>query len=342
MIDYNQPWGWVAAEKQGSGNTLAPLGGVSQEAPPGQVQIEPSLQDQMTKKVGMAVIDKAASSAAKGMSEAGAGVGPLGAAIGGAMEGDYDGAAGAAAGAAIGTAFGGPIGGMIGSKIGDLGGNAIGSLFGFADGSKQVPAKTGVAKSIWDSIVGKGRQAMEESVKAATGNSGGLGQAKQALATRKERLDAEEKKAMGYADGTMGAGGKGVGGAMPASMPAQGLAGGKSAGSSGVNGRAFGSVAPTGYYGDAGSPINTSGVTSWKPTMPMAGTPVAGAQSGPIANPIWGNPNLGGFGGGDSAGEGGGGTSGGIGADGTDGGAGGSGANGGNGDGGGGGGGGGK
>jgi len=226
-------------------------------------------------------------------------LGPLGAAMSGAMKGEYDQAAGAALGSALGSTFG-PLGTMIGSKLGGYAGNAVGGLFGLADGTTKVPddKSKGIVQSIWDRMVNSGREAMEKSVKTATGNDGGLGQAKQALVSRKERLDAEERKAMGYAWGTTNAGGKG--------FPA--AAGGT------VLNRPWGSTAATGYYGDRAQSSSAAPVTY----RPHGFATSQQQQAVPTVQQV--QPNVwnagavsGGFGGGDSAGEGGGGT--GVGGD---------------------------
>jgi hypothetical protein len=335
MIDYDKPWGWGAPQqKANKNNSLAPLGGGGGvEGAPAPIVTGPSMEDKLIGQVGGALANKAVDGAAKGLSNymsaapvaadtagraaevggalsnaaEGAGtaadaagaassglsvLGPLGAAMGGAMKGEYDQAAGAALGSVLGAYFG-PIGSMVGAKVGGYAGNAVGSVFGLADGTTKVPEKKeSMVESIWNRIVAKGADA----VKTSTGNGGAVGQAKQALASRKERLDAAEKEAMGYAWGTSNVGGKGGGGFQQPSF--------------GFAGRAHGSTAPTGYYGDTGT-----GATRWKPTGFTASN-----QPAPTVNPfqpsapqtIWQHPAQvnGGFGGGDSAGEGGGGTGG--------------------------------
>jgi len=332
MIDYNQPWGWANPQaKANKNNMVAPLGGGNTEGAPTPIMADPSLQDQLTQRVGGALgstavdnISKsvadnmkvakaageiakadptdvlsvnatngmdAASDAAGAASNSLLSIGPLGAAIGGAMKGEYDQAAGAALGSVLGSTFG-PLGTMVGSKLGGYAGNAVGGLFGLADGTTKVPddKSKGVMQSIWDRMVSSGREAMEKSVKAATGNDGGVGQAKQALVSRKERLDAEERKALGYAWGTTSAGGKG--------FPMVG-------GNTGtVLNRPFGSTASTGYYGDRVANNNT-GTTVYRPgtfTPVNQAVPTVQTNKGTVWNTVGES-----YGGGDSAGEGGGG-----------------------------------
>lgn len=286
MIDYNQPWGWANPQaKAGKGNTLAPLGGGGGEGTPAPIMAEPSMQDQLMQKVGGAVANTAVDSIAKGVSQANqlgplgdvvdatggaetaveaAGntlpvtgvLGPLGAAMSGAMKGEYDQAAGAAAGSVIGSMFGGPLGGMLGAKLGGFSGNALGGMFGLADGTTKVPDQNkSIVQSIWEKVVAKG----EGAVKASTGNSGGLGQAKKAIATRGERLAEEERKAMGYAWGTTNAGGKG--------FP---MGGGNT---NTVLNRPWGSTAATGYYGDRVASAGTGAVTYRPNTFQPVNTP---------------------------------------------------------------------
>jgi hypothetical protein len=334
MIDYNKPWGWAQPQQQQKNNGLAPLGGGNVEGAPTPIMGAPSMQDQAIKQVGGVLANKAVDGAVKGTSDynaastaadalstsdigvgaAAAGdaagnsisaLGPLGAAMGGAMKGEYDQAAGAALGSVLGAYFG-PIGSMVGAKVGGYAGNAVGSVFGLADGTTKVPEKKeSVVESIWNKLVNKGGEA----VKVSTGNSGAVGQAKQALMSRKEKLDAAEKEAMGYAWGTSNAGGKGMGGGQAG--PAYGYAG-----------RSFGSTAPTGYYGDTGT-----GATRWKPSgfsavnqpAPIAATPRNPFQPQPT---VWGGvwEGAGGEGGGGTGGIGGGNANGdGVGNDGNDG-----------------------
>jgi len=321
MIDYNKPWGWGNTGKPNAqaGNSIAPLGGANQEGAPTPVVTGPSTEDQLISQVGGALANKAVDGAAKGLGEymkagdaadalatsdigvgaasAGAGaassaLGPLGAAVGGAMKGEYDEAAGAALGSVLGAYFG-PLGSMAGSKFGGMAGNALGSAFGLADGTSKVPdKKPGIVQSIWDRMVAKGAEA----VQASTGNAGGLGNAKQALKSRKERLEDEEKKALGYAWGTSNVGGKGA-----PMAAAQGDT---------VLNRPFGSTAPTGYYGAAGSAPQANNVTRYVPgafnrsnqPAPIAAAPGVGS------NPVWGGgfvESMGGdgVGGGNSAGD---------------------------------------
>jgi len=313
MIDYDKPWGWAQPQQQ-KNNTLAPLGS-NQEGAPAPVMGAPSAQDQALKQVGGALATKAVDGAVKGVSDynaaskaadvlstsdigvgaAAAGgaadalpvLGPLGAAIGGAMKGEYDQAAGSALGSVLGAYFG-PLGSMAGGKLGGMAGNAVGSVFGLADGITKVPdqKKESFVESIWNKVVNKGAEA----VKASTGNSGGIGQAKQALVSRKDKLDAAEKEALGYAWGTSNVGGKGMGGGAP---------------SYGYAGRPFGSTAPTGYYGDtstAGTRWRPNGFTAVNQQAPIAATPqnpTTGFQPG---SPIWGGGVVSGGTGGDGVG----------------------------------------
>lgn len=297
-------WVTPGKKQQSQGNMVAPLGGGNVEGAPTPIQAGPSTEDKLIGQMKGVLANQAVDGAAKGLGEymsgtaapvaASAGdtlvggignaaemtgnvsdaasaagtassglsvLGPLGAAMSGAMKGEYDQAAGAALGSALGSTFG-PLGAMVGSKLGGYAGDAVGGLFGLADGTTKVPdEKKSVVQSIWDKLVEKGADA----VKTSTGNQGALGQAKQALATRKERLDAEERKAVGYAWGTTNAGGKGfpapeLGAAAappPQAADTQARAG---AGSTVLN-RPWGSTAATGYYGDRAQSSSAAPVT---------------------------------------------------------------------------------
>lgn len=320
-------------QQQGQGNMVAPLGGGNVEGAPSPIQVGPSTEDQLIGQMKGVLGGRLVDSAAKGVGDymktadavaniakadptdalsinavngmdaasdaAGAAtgaasnvLGPFGAAVSGAMKGEYDQAAGAALGAAIGNTFAGPLGGLALSKLGGYVGNAVGSIFGAADGTTKVPdeKKPGILDTIWNKLVEKG----SEAVKASTGNAGALGQAKQAISSRKERLDAEERKAMGYAWGTTSAGGKGFGGNQGGT----------------VLNRPWGSTAPTGYYGvSSGGPTGSTGAVQWRPSGNFV-TSQQQAQAVPTvqqAPTVWGPATVsGGLGGGDSAGEGGG------------------------------------
>lgn len=316
MIDYDQPWGWATGQaKSKNSNMIAPLGAAGPEGVPAPVMADPSMQDKMLQQVGGALANKAVDGAAKGFGEymnaaplgqvvdatggaetaveaagnalpAASVLGPFGAAVSGAMKGEYDQAAGAALGTAVGNVFAGPLAGMVLGKLGGAVGNAVGSMFGLADGTTKVPdeKKPGILDTIWNKLVEKG----SEAVKASTGNSGALGQAKQAISSRKERLDDEERKAMGYAWGTTGAGGKGFGGSQGGT----------------VLNRPWGSTAPTGYYGP-GSFQGGTAPTVWKPKASAFTTTQQQSQAVPTAQGVW-QPQYESYGGGDSAGEGGG------------------------------------
>lgn len=308
MIDYNKPWGWVQPARKASNNVMAPLA-ASQEQAAGPIQGQPDMMDQIQQKVGMAMAGEAAKSmgaaydkasavnslpvgqvidatggmetavdAAGNMSSVSGYAGPIGAAVGGAMKGEYDEAAGAALGATLGATYG-PIGSMIGAKLGGWAGNAVGGVMGFEKGTTAAkqPDPKSILQSVWESMSNKGKDA----VAVSTGNSGALGQAKKAMMTRKEMLDAEEQKAVkGYANGTPSVGGKGMTTSSPTS----------------VLNRPFGATSPTGYYGElrqGASPNTMWRPTSFATTAQQQAAAAGGVAGATVPTNIWFDPNPG-------------------------------------------------